>query len=92
MLSPAAMLFAATMERLASEPRRDPTAVTVNLRPWPSVPAVGCEVSSSRRTTSMAFSSSMIFGCLQIVSPNVLRSGHDMLYLLAKYFAYLYKA
>jgi hypothetical protein len=68
MLLPAAMLVDTIVDLLWSELRRDPMAVTVNLRPLPSVSAVGREDSSSRRTTSMAFSSSMIFGCLVMFS------------------------
>jgi hypothetical protein len=68
MLLPAAMLVDTIVDLLWSELRRDPMAVTVNLRPLSSVPAVGREDSSSRRTTSMAFSSSMIFGCLVMFS------------------------
>lgn len=67
-LSPAAMLVAATIDCLWSGPRREPTAVTVNLRPLSFVPVVEREVSSRRRTTSIAFSSSMIFGCLRTIS------------------------
>ena len=62
----AAIPAAAMLMRRWSGPRRDPTAMTVNLRPWLSVPAVGRGVSSRRRTTSMAFSSSMILGCLEV--------------------------
>jgi hypothetical protein len=43
--------------------KREPTAVTVSLRPRPCSVFLGVD-SSSRRTTSTAFSSSMIFGCL----------------------------
>jgi hypothetical protein len=67
-LLPAAMLVNTIVDLLWSELRRDPMAVTVNLRPLSSVPAVGREVSSRRRTISMAFPSSMIFGCLVMFS------------------------
>jgi hypothetical protein len=67
-VSPTAMLVDVAVALLWSELRRDPMAVTVNLRPLSCVPAVGREVSSSRRTTSMAFSSSIIFGCLETFS------------------------
>lgn len=56
--------------RLARELRvitrlsREPTAVTVSLRPRPCSVFLGVD-SSSRRTTSTAFSSSIIFGCLE---------------------------
>jgi hypothetical protein len=65
---PTAMLVDAIVALLWSELRRDPIAVTVNLRPLSSVSAAEREVSSSRRTTSIAFSSSIIFGCLEIFS------------------------
>jgi hypothetical protein len=65
---PTAMLVDAIVALLWSELRRDPKAVTVNLRPLSSLSAAGREVSSSRRTTSMAFSSSIILGCLEIFS------------------------
>jgi hypothetical protein len=53
-VSPTAMLANVTVALLWSELRRDPMAVTVNLRPLSFVPAVGREISSSRRTTSIA--------------------------------------
>ena len=43
---------------------REPTAVTVSLRPRPCSAFLGVD-SSSRRTTSTAFSSSIILGCLE---------------------------
>ena len=50
--------------RVAVRLNREPTAVTVSLRPRPCSVFLGAD-SSSRRTTSTAFSSSIILGCLK---------------------------
>jgi hypothetical protein len=50
--------------RVGTQLSREPTAVTVSLRPPPPCSSFFGVDSSSRRTTSTAFSSSMILGCL----------------------------
>lgn len=50
--------------RVGTRLKREPTAVTVSLRPRPCSVFLGVD-SSSRRTTSTAFSSSIILGCLE---------------------------
>lgn len=92
MISPPAALTDAllVLEFLAVfQLRREPTVVTVSLRPpLLGTLSVAGFVSSSRRTTSIAFSSSTIFGCL-VVSVLVKCHGQSLrlmggIYLLAK--------
>lgn len=78
--------------RVAARLSLEPTAVTVSLRPRPCSVFLGAD-SSSRRTTSTAFSSSIILGCLGSWSvtdqATLQRSLIGEIYLFAKYFAYL---
>jgi hypothetical protein len=81
-LTEAALLVLEPLESLvvfltASQLTREPIVVTVSLRPPPLAGAflsLAGAVSSRRRTTSIAFSSSMILGCLVVGSVSRLLS------------------